>query len=396
MAEKYNICLDIGGTKVLGAVFDSKDNIVYRYKKKSAENGASSQNVEEVIISVVDELLKATGIKKSQLNAISAGAPGVIDQGNGIILFTPNLPFRNYDIRTPMEKRFGVPFYIGNDVNVGVLGEYKYGAARGYKNVVGFFVGTGMGGGLILNGSLFTGNQFKAAEYGHMVLEPDGPMCGCGQRGCLESFSSKKGISDYIRQQAARGRQTEMAEHVQNGVFRSKYLKKAIEHNDRVTMEAIERACYYLAIGTGNLINTLSPEVVIYGGGVVEATGDMIRDRVAESVDRYCMPSIRATVELKTAELGDDSNIYGSLAMIHEAEAEKKPAKKGSASAKKTTAAKTTARKASTAKAAAKKTSTAKAAAKKTSAAKTAAKKTSAAKAAAKKTSAAKTTAGKK
>ena len=176
MAEKYNICLDIGGTKVLGAVFDSKDNIVYRYKKKSAENGASSQNVEEVIVSVVDELLKSSGIKKSQLNAISAGAPGVIDQGKGIILFTPNLPFRNYDIKTPMEKKFGVPFYIGNDVNVGVLGEYKYGAAKGYQHVIGFFVGTGMGGGLILNGSLYTGNQFKAAEYGHMILDPEGPM----------------------------------------------------------------------------------------------------------------------------------------------------------------------------------------------------------------------------
>ncbi len=263
MAEKYNICLDIGGTKVLGAVFDSKDNIVYRYKKKSAENGASSQNVEEVIVSVVEELLKSSGIKKSQLNAISAGAPGVIDQEKGIILFTPNLPFRNYDIKTPMEKKFGVPFYIGNDVNVGVLGEFKYGAARGYKHVVGFFVGTGMGGGLILNGSLYTGNQFKAAEYGHMILDPEGPMCGCGQRGCLEAFSSKKGISDYIRQQVSRGRESEMGEHVQNGVFRSKYLKKALANKDQVTMEAIDRACHYLAVGTGNLINTFSPEVVI-------------------------------------------------------------------------------------------------------------------------------------
>ncbi|MBR1900256.1 MAG: ROK family protein [Lachnospiraceae bacterium] len=325
MAEKYNICLDIGGTKVLGAVFDSKDNIVYRYKKKSAENGASSQNVEEVIVSVVDELLKSSGIKKSQLNAISAGAPGVIDQGKGIILFTPNLPFRNYDIKTPMEKKFGVPFYIGNDVNVGVLGEYKYGAAKGYQHVIGFFVGTGMGGGLILNGSLYTGNQFKAAEYGHMILDPEGPMCGCGQRGCLEAFSSKKGISDYIRQQVSRGRESEMAEQVQNGVFRSKYLKKALQHKDQVTMEAIDRACHYLAIGAGNLINTFSPEVVVFGGGVVEATGDLIRDKVLAEIDKYCMPSIRTTVELKTAALGDDSNIYGSLAMIHEAEGTESP-----------------------------------------------------------------------
>ena len=341
MAEKYNLCLDIGGTKVLGAIFDSKDNIVCRYKKKSTESGSSSQNVQEVIISVVEELLATSGISKSQINAISAGAPGVIDQGAGIILFTPNLPFRNYDIRTPLEEKFGVPFYIGNDVNVGVLGEYRYGAARGYQNVVGFFVGTGMGGGLILNGSLFTGNGFKAAEYGHMILDPEGPLCGCGQRGCLEAFSSKQGISSYIRQQVSRGRESEMAPHVEKGVFRSKYLKKALANHDVVTEEAIDRACHYLAVATGNLINTISPDVVVFGGGVVEATGDLFRDKVLAEIDRYCMTSIRPTVELKTAALGDDSNIYGSLAMIKDAEGSKasdSKARKTKTAAKKTSA----------------------------------------------------------
>ena len=388
MAGKYNICLDIGGTKVLGAIFDSNDTIVARYKKKSTESGSSSQNVQEVIISVVEELLASSGLKKSQINAISAGAPGVIDSGAGIILFTPNLPFRNYDIRTPLEDKFGVPFYIGNDVNVGVLGEYRYGAAKGYQNVVGFFVGTGMGGGLILNGSLFTGTGFKAAEYGHMILDPEGPLCGCGQRGCLEAFSSKQGISSYIRQQVSRGRESEMAEQVKDGVFRSKFLKKALANHDKVTEEAIDRACHYLAVATGNLINTISPDVVVFGGGVVEATGNLFRDKVLEEIDRYCMTSIRPTVELKTAALGDDSNIYGSLAMIHDAEeaAGRKPsAKKAAAAAagtKKTAAVKTPAKKTAAKKTAVKKDA-GKAAPKKT--AKTAAKKT-AAKTTAKKT----------
>jgi glucokinase len=369
MAGKYNICLDIGGTKVLGAIFDSKDKIVCRYKKKSTESGDSSQNVQDVIISVVEELLASSGIRKSQINAISAGAPGVIDSGAGIILFTPNLPFRNYDIRTPLEEKFGVPFYIGNDVNVGVLGEYRYGAGKGYQNVVGFFVGTGMGGGLILNGSLFTGTGFKAAEYGHMILDPEGPLCGCGQRGCLEAFSSKQGISSYIRQQVSRGRESMMAEQVQNGVFRSKYLKKALVNHDKVTEEAVDRACHYLAIATGNLINTISPDVVIFGGGVVEATGNLFRDKVLAEIDRYCMTSIRPTVELKTAALGDDSNIYGSLAMIHDAEAAagKTGSKKAATKTTKTASAKTSsvkkaATKADTAKAADKKKAATKAA----------------------------------
>lgn len=316
MAEKYNICLDIGGTKVLGAIFDEDQKIVHRLKKKTKAGGDSSENVEEVIISVVDEMIKDSGIKKSQVNAIGAGAPGVINQDSGIVLFSPNLPWRNYDIRTPIEKKFGVPFYIGNDVNVGVLGEYRFGAAKGYKNVVGFFVGTGMGGGLILDGKLFTGNQFKAAEYGHMVLDPEGPLCGCGQRGCLEAFSSKKGMSAYIVEQSRRGRECVMAEKIANGVFKSSALKKALAAKDTVTREAVDRACHYLAIATGNMINTISPDVVVYGGGVMEAVGDLFLEKIAAEVDRYCMPSIRSTVELKTAALGDDSVIYGALSMI--------------------------------------------------------------------------------
>ena len=314
MAKKYNICLDIGGTKILGVIFDQDKNIVYRIKKKTKKDGDSTDNVESVIVSVVEEMLKGSGIDKKEVAAIAAGAPGVIDQAKGIILFSPNLPWRNYDIKSSMEKKFGVPFYIGNDVNVGVLGEYKYGAARGYNDVVGFFVGTGMGGGMILNGELYSGHMYKGAEFGHMILNSEGPLCNCGQRG----FSSKQGMSAYIRQQAARGRKTMMADHVTEGVFRSKYLKKALKKQDEVTVEAVDRACHYLAIATGNMINTISPEVVVYGGGVIEAVGETFLEKIVAEVDRYCMPSIRDTVELKIAELGDDSNIYGALAMIEE------------------------------------------------------------------------------
>ncbi len=319
-AKKYNICIDIGGTKVLGAIFNEKKEIIHRLKKKSKGDGGESKNVEDVVISVVEEMIQASGIEKSEINAIAAGAPGVIDQEAGVVLFTPNLPWRDYDIKSAIEKKFGIPFYIGNDVNVGVLGEYRYGAAKGYKNVVGFFVGTGMGGGLILNGELFTGNKFKAGEYGHMILDPEGPLCGCGQRGCLEAFSSKKGMSAYIMQQAGRGRKTMLADKIENGVFRSKFLKKALLQQDEVTQEAVDRACHYLAVATGNMINTISPDVVVYGGGVIEAVGDVFLEKILKEVDKYCMTSIRPTVELKIAALGDDSNLYGALAMIEDAE----------------------------------------------------------------------------
>ena len=317
MAKRYNICLDVGGTKVLGAIFNEKDEIIYRLKKRSKSEGEGSADVEKVIINVIEEMIKESGIDRSELNAIASCAPGVIDQDRGIVLFTPNLPWRNYDIAGAMRKRFGVPFFVGNDVNLGVLGEYKFGAAQGYRNIVGFFPGTGMGGGLILDGQLFTGNQCKAAEYGHMILDPEGPLCGCGQRGCLEAFSSKKGMSDYIRQQVSRGRACVLADDVANGaIFRSKKLKKALAAGDKVAMEAVDRACHYLAIATGNMINTISPDLVLYGGGIMEAMGELFLGKILAEVDRYCIPSIRPTVELKIASLGDDSILYGDLALI--------------------------------------------------------------------------------
>ena len=313
----YNICLDVGGTKVLGAIFNENDEIIFRLKKRSTSRGTGSADVEQVIVDVVEEMIASSGIDKSEIHAIASCAPGVIDQDRGVVLFTPNLPWRDYDIRSAMMQRFGVPFFVGNDVNLGVLGEHEYGAAKGFNNVVGFFVGTGMGGGLILNGELFTGNQCKAAEYGHMILDPKGPKCNCGQRGCLEAYSSKTGMTNYIKKQIAKGRETMMADAVSEGVFRSKKLKKAVAAGDPVACEAVDRACHWLAVATGSMINTLSPDLVLYGGGVIEAMGNVFLEKVLAELDQYCLPTIRSTVEVKTAALGDDSILYGDLALIH-------------------------------------------------------------------------------
>ena len=320
MASSYNICLDIGGTKVLGAIFNEQDEIIYRLKKRTKENGDDVSNIEQVIINTVKEMMAEAKLERSDINAISAVAPGVVDSDSGIVLFTPNLPWRNYDLRTPIEKEFNAKFFIGKDVNVGVLGELKYGAAKGYRNVVGLFPGTGLGGGIVINGELYTGSGFMAGEIGHMVMDPDGPLCGCGQRGCLETFSSKKGISAYIMEQTNRGRESYLSDKIENGVFRSKYLKKALSMKDKVTMEAVDRACHYLAVATGSLINIFTPDLVVYGGGVMEACGEIFLEKILDEVDRYCMPSIRPTVELKCAGLGDDSILYGALSMIKDAE----------------------------------------------------------------------------
>jgi glucokinase len=315
--KKYRVCLDIGGTKVLGAIFDEKQDIVFRLKKKTkAREGM--QNVEDTIVSVVHELLSGYGITMEDVEAIAAGAPGVINQDTGVILFSPNLPWENYEIERILEERFNRPFYIGNDANIGVYGEWKYGAAKGLTQVVGLFIGTGMGGGLILEGKIYSGNDCKGAELGHMILNTEGPRCNCGQRGCLEAFSSKIGMVDYIQQQIMRGRKTVMSEAITDGVFKSKAMKAAYEVGDNVMIEAIDRACYYLAVASGSLVNIFSPQMIVFGGGVMEAMGDEFLARILKNVDAFCLPSIRNSVVFARAALNDDSILYGALALIEE------------------------------------------------------------------------------
>lgn len=315
---KYTVCLDIGGTKVLGAIFNAKGEIVHRIKKRTRANEGVS-NVEETILSVVRELVEGFGIALTDVEAISAGAPGIINNDTGVVLFSPNLPWRNYAIKKSVEKQFGIPFFIGNDVNLGVLGEWKFGVAEGLSHVVGLFVGTGLGGGLIINGKMYSGHQYKGAEFGHMILNIDGPQCNCGQRGCLEAFSSKTGMTDYIRQQILHGRSTMMADSIREGVFKSKEMKAAYEADDEVMIEAIDRACLYLAVATGNLVNMFSPEMVIFGGGVMEALGAVFLEKILSKVNAYCLPSVRESVRFDVASLGDDSILFGARALILDA-----------------------------------------------------------------------------
>lgn len=313
---KKHICLDIGGTKVLGALLDEKDNIIFKVKKKTkADKGI--EKIEERIIDVIDELIKGSGIDKSEVAAIGAGAPGVINEETGELIYAPNLPWKDYDIKKVMENRFGVPFYIGNDANLGMLGEWKYGVAVKKENVVGIFVGTGIGGGLIIDNKLYTGKRHDAGEFGHMILNTEGPYCNCGQRGCFEAYASKVAITREIKAQIQRGRKTILKDLMdEESVIKSKALKEAIDAKDSVALEVMDKAVYYLAAGTGNLINTFSPDMVVLGGGVLESLGDYIMPLAKAYVKRFTLPELLKGTEIVQSALGDDAIIYGSLAII--------------------------------------------------------------------------------
>lgn len=318
MSKKY-ICLDIGGTKILGVVFDENDKIISKVKKKTkAERGM--EQIEEKIIGVVEELIDEAGMKEGELAAIGAGAPGVINEDTGEIIYAPNLPWRNYDIKSIIEAKFNVPFYIGNDANVGILGEWKYGAAVGRKNVIGIFAGTGIGGGIIINDRLYSGPRHLAGEVGHMVLNTEGPYCNCGQRGCLEAYAGKIAITREIRLQIERGRKTILKDLMgeETSVIKSKALKKAVDEKDPVALEIMDRVVYYLAAASGSLINIFNPDMLVMGGGVTESLGEYIMPLLKRYVEKFVFPDVLKGTEIAQSCLGDDAIVYGALSQIKE------------------------------------------------------------------------------
>jgi len=315
IADKY-ICIDIGGTKVLGALF-AGSKIISKVKKKTKVY-MDSISVIDKVVSIIDEILSSNDIKISDIAAISSGYAGVIDEDKGKILQSPNIPIKNMDIKGFIESRFKVPFFIANDVNMGILGEWKYGAGKDYKHLVGVFVGTGIGGGLIIDNKLYSGSRYGAGEIGHIILNTEGPLCGCGQRGCFEAYAGKVAILKTIKSQIDRGRKTIFKELLDGNYneLKSKYIKKALEKDDELAKEIIDRTVYYLAAGIGSVLNIFNPEALILGGGVIEALDNYIMKDLIHRLQRFTMPTILDGTDIKKAMLGDDSIIYGARALI--------------------------------------------------------------------------------
>jgi glucokinase len=315
MDTKNYICIDIGGTKILATLFEN-DRVIFNLKKKTkAYEGV--EKLRQKLIDLVGEMLIEANMTIDDITAISAGAAGIIDD-KGVIIYSPNLPWTNFDIKTFMEEHYKVPFYIGNDVNMGILGEWKYGAGIGKENLLGIFVGTGIGGGIIVNGNLYTGNKYAAGEFGHTTLNTEGPYCNCGQRGCLEAYSSKVAMLREIENEISRGGETILKDFF-NGNYntlKSKFLKKGLEDNDEFTIDLIDKSMYYLAAGAGNFINIFDPQMLILGGGVIEALGNYAINRFKKYLKKFTMVNIINNVEIRSAKLDDLAVVFGARALI--------------------------------------------------------------------------------
>ena len=324
MAAKYAIGIDLGGTKILAAVVDNNGNILGTGKRTTqAEKGPEA--VIERIEKTMDDALDAAKIKKERIATIGIGAPGIIDSARGVVVYLTNLPgWKNIEIARALKKWHNVPVMLSNDVRVAAVGEHRVGAGKGTSSLIAVFVGTGIGGGIILNGQPWVGFRSSGGEVGHMVTMADGPYAvGGGTRGGIEALASRSAIDRDLRAGIAAGRKSVLPDLMKEkggDVITSSVLAKAVSKNDPLTLDVLRRAAHYLGLHASALINALDPEMLVYGGGVIEGLGEwmvsQIRDCARQNaINRQDIDKIK----IVEAKLGEQAGVTGAALMALDA-----------------------------------------------------------------------------
>jgi glucokinase len=314
--------IDLGGTKILAAVVNESGQILGTAKRKTrAEDGVD--NVIERIASAAQKAVKKAHVDLSMIEAIGIGAPGVADHHSGVLEFAPNLPgWFDVPVGPRLNELLGVPVFLENDVNAGTFGEVAAGAGRGYRSVVGVFPGTGIGGGIVLDGRLWRGARNAAAEIGHIIMMIDGPLCGCGRRGCIEALASRTAIERDIWGEIRGGGTSTITDLVDPGDphIRSGILAQALDEGDPVVTTVVGRAAYHLGIFTGSVVNAIDPDCVIYGGGLIEACADFLMPIIREHTYRYLLRPVEPEhLPILVAKLGDNATVIGAAMLARAA-----------------------------------------------------------------------------
>jgi glucokinase len=324
-AKIYALGIDLGGTKVLASVVDvvSGEVISSVRKRTRAEKGQDfvSKRTIELAAAALQEAQLA---EDAQIVAIGVGAAGQIDRRAGVILDAPNLGVRNLDLGEMLGKHFGKPVSVGNDVEVATVGELFYGSGCGYQNFICIFVGTGIGGGIVQGGRMYTGLTGTAGEIGHLPIDAGGRLCGCGNRGCLEAYASRTAITRAIMAEIHHGRTSvladEAAQQLKQGeaIIRSGLLADAIRQNDALTIEIVTEAADYLGYGLGGVMNFYNPECIILGGGVIEAI-DLLFERACRRAFSVALSQPARRTKILRTKLGDFSGVVGAACLAAQA-----------------------------------------------------------------------------
>jgi glucokinase len=311
---QYVIGVDVGGTKILTMLADTLGNVLAEVEvpTMAAEGG---DNVLGRVLQTISAVQQQAGVAGGLL-AVAVGVPGPIDVEKGWVHFCPNLPWTNLPLRQILESKLQVPVFIENDANAAAYGEYIYGAGVGEHNMVYITVSTGVGGGIIINGQIYRGASDNAGEFGHMTIMPDGPVCRCGNAGCLEALASGTAIANAARELAARGKGEVLLRNAEGQIeaIDAKAVIAAAKNGDHECKAIIAGATRALGIGIANLINLLNPGLVVLGGGVMN-NKELIWPLMQREIEARAMQAPLSRVKIVTAALGSKAGARGLLAL---------------------------------------------------------------------------------
>jgi len=312
--------VDLGGTNIQVGALDANDKIIAREKTKTKADKGEDEVVSR-IAGAVSDVLKDIDMEAGEVGGLGIGAPGAIDFNKGIVLEAVNLRWTDYPLKKKLESEIGIAVTLDNDVNVGTWGEFKAGAAKGKSDVLGVFVGTGIGGGLVLGGKLFHGAMMTAGEIGHTVLRADAPF---GRR-TLEQNASRTASVNLITQLIEANHESEIYSLTDGDMskVKSKVLAKAVEKDDALAVEVLRQSARDVGIASANAVTLLSLEAVVLGGGVVEALGAKYVDWARESFLQHVFPPVLRKCQLLESKLGDDAGLMGAALLAREVAREK-------------------------------------------------------------------------
>jgi glucokinase len=317
--EKFIVSVDMGGTKILASVLNSKKGIIARQKKPTDIENGTKVYVKD-IAELVNKVVKNSKLDAKNIVAVCLGVPGSVNPQTGIIGIAPNLGIKNYKMKAELEKLIPYPVLLENDVNLGALGVKNYGVGKDATNMLAVFVGTGIGGGVVIDKKIFRGFNFVAGEIGHMLVQKNGPKCGCGKKGCFEALASRTAIVNNIIYDVKKLKKKSILSDLikSNERIKSGALKNAIDKKDKVVTKRITEACEVIGDVLASVCNLMNFDKIVLGGGVIEALGDFMLPIIKQEFQNQVFSAAAKGVKIVPSKLADDAAIYGGLALTEE------------------------------------------------------------------------------
>lgn len=316
-AKPYWIGFDLGGTKMLCVVLDDQFQVVARNRKKTKGIEGAAAGLER-IADLITETLTENGIDRSQLAGIGVGCPGPIDWDKGIVSVAVNLGWSNVPVGKFLSDRFDCPVQVLNDVDAGVYGEYRFGAAIGAYATVGIFPGTGIGGGCVHDGKILRGRRLTVMEIGHMKISSSNRSSGVAMTGTLESEASRLNIASECAKLSYRGEAPELNKIAGTDIsrIRSKALAQSIKAGDKAVETIVRQAAQQIGYAVVNMVHLIGPDIVVLGGGLVEAIPEIYLDEVNRIAHKNVLECYADSFEIRVAQLGDDAGAMGAAAYV--------------------------------------------------------------------------------